>query len=80
MQNTNRPTTSRIIQVERECTDFIYKKVNYPACIDTHKNDKDFYQNEWRIFLKRSETLWKNSREDIVLLDEEGKIVDEYKY
>jgi hypothetical protein len=63
-----------------ECTDFIYKKINYPACVDTHKNDKDFYQNEWRIFLKRSEPIWKNSREDIVLLDEEGKIVDEYKY
>lgn len=63
-----------------ECTDFIYKKVNYPACIDAHRNDKDFYQNEWRVYLKRGETLWKNSREDIVLLDSEGKIVDEIKY
>lgn len=63
-----------------ECTDFIYKKINYPSCVDTHKNDKDFYQNEWRVYLKRSETLWKNSREDIVLLDQYGKIVDEIKY
>lgn len=63
-----------------ECIDFIYKKVNYPACIDTHRNDKDFYQNEWRVYLKRGDTLWKNSREDIVLLDSEGKIVDEIKY
>lgn len=63
-----------------ECTDFIYKKINYPACVDTHKNDKDFYQPEWRVFLKRSSRLWKTSREDVVLLDQYGKIVDEIKY
>lgn len=63
-----------------ECLDFIYKKINYPSCVDTHKNDADFYKNEWRVYLKRSGTLWKTSREDIVLLDEYGKIVDEIKY
>ncbi len=63
-----------------ECTDFIYKKINYPSCVDAHKGDKDFYQPEWRVYLKRSETLWKNSREDVVLLDQYGKIVDEIKY
>ncbi|KND46701.1 MAG: hypothetical protein AB201_02565 [Parcubacteria bacterium C7867-006] len=63
-----------------ECIDFIYKKINYPACVDTHKNDQDFYQKDWRVYLKRSEHLWKNTREDVVLLDEYGKIVDEIKY
>lgn len=63
-----------------ECTDFIYKKINYPSCVDTHKNDKDFYKNEWRVYLKRSTSVWKNSREDVVLLDQYGKIVDEIKY
>lgn len=63
-----------------ECTKFIYDKINYPSCINTHRNDKDFYQKEWRIYLKRSDTLWKSSRENIVLYDNEDKIVDSLKY
>lgn len=63
-----------------ECLDFIYKKVSYPSCIDTHKGDKDFYQPEWRVYLKRSEKLWKDTREDVVLYDQYGKIVAEFKY
>lgn len=78
IQNDPLPSWSQKWSVE--CTDFIYKKINYPACVDTHKNDKDFYQPEWRVYLKRSEPLWKNNREYIVLLDQYGKIVDEIKY
>lgn len=63
-----------------ECTNFIYNKINYPSCINTHRNDKDFYQKEWRVYLKRSESIWKDRRETIVLYDNEGKIVDTLKY
>lgn len=63
-----------------ECVNFIYSKINYPSCVNIHKNDKDFYKGEWRIFLKRSEKLWKSSRESIVLIDEDGKIVSRYTY
>ncbi len=63
-----------------ECTNFIYKKINYPACVDAHKNNKNFYQPEWRVYLKRNEPLWKNSRENVVLYDNEGKIVDTLSY
>lgn len=63
-----------------ECTNFIYNKINYPSCVNVHKNDADFYGTEWRIYLKRSEKLWKTSRETIVLYDNLGKIVDIYRY
>jgi hypothetical protein len=63
-----------------ECTNFIYNKINYPSCVNTHKNDKDFYLGEWRLYLKRSDILWKDSREEIVLYDNLGKIVDKLKY
>ena len=63
-----------------ECQNFIYNKINYPTCINTHKNDKDFYQKDWRVYLKRSEPLWKDRRENIVLYDNLGKIVDTLKY
>ncbi len=63
-----------------ECTDFIYKKINYPSCVDTHKNDKDFYQNDWRVYLKRSDRLWLDRKENIVLYDDLGKIVSTLTY
>jgi len=63
-----------------ECNNFIYQKINYSACVNTHKGDKDFYGNEWRLYLKRSESIWKSSREEVVLLDEFGKVVSRLKY
>jgi hypothetical protein len=63
-----------------ECTSFIYNKINYPSCVNTHKGDKDFYQKEWRVYLKRSEKIWKDRREEIILYDNVGKIVDTLTY
>lgn len=63
-----------------ECTRFISTKINYPTCVDNHKNDKDFNSHEWRIYLKRNDVLWKQRRETIVLYDNVGKIVDTLKY
>lgn len=63
-----------------ECTNFIYNKINYPSCVNTHKGDKDFYLKEWRVYLKRSERVWKDRREEIILYDNSGKIVDALSY
>ena len=63
-----------------ECRNFITEKINYLSCINTHKSDKDFYQKEWRIYLNRSTTLWKDRREIIVLYDNNGKIVSTLTY
>jgi hypothetical protein len=45
-----------------------------------HKNDEDFYDDEWRIYLGRGEELWKNRRETIILKDQAGKIIKEVSY
>lgn len=63
-----------------QCSDFIYKKINYSACVDAHKNDSDFYQPEWRVYLKHTQTLWLPERETIALYDRDGKLVDTLKY
>ncbi len=73
-------TESLPINWSYECTKFIYDKLNYPSCVNTHKNDKDFYKNEWRVYLKRSERLWKDRREEVILYDDMGKIVDKISY
>lgn len=59
-----------------ECRNFILETMTYSSCVDLHKNDANFYSKEWRIFLGRSESLWKSKREAIVLLDQDGKTID----
>lgn len=64
-----------------ECYNFIQNKINYPSCVNTHKNDVDFYQPEWRVYLRSSSPMWKaNGKEAIVLYDNLGKVVDTIKY
>ncbi len=63
-----------------ECQNFINDHAGYSPCIQNHKTDKDFYGKEWRIYLNHSDLLWKDRRETIRLLDENGKTVDELRY
>ncbi len=63
-----------------ECKNFIYEKINYASCVNTHKNDVDFYKNEWRVYLKRTSPLWKSRRETIILYDNNNKVVDTVSY
>ena len=80
MRSCKIQTKSLPVNWGSECINFIYNKINYPSCINTHKNDKDFYQREWRVYLKRSERLWKDKRETVVLYDNLGKIVSTLNY
>lgn len=41
---------------------------------------KSLYQNEWRAFLGDSEDIWQNGNDTITLLDQNGKVVDQYQY
>ncbi len=66
--------------MQHECREYLTTEVNYNACVDNYKNESDFYQPEWRIFLERKTELWKKEREIIKLLDAQGKIVDVYSY
>lgn len=63
-----------------ECNEFINRNVHYNGCLALHKNDSNFYKQEWRIFLKKDAELWKEKRETIKLLDAEGKIIDSLSY
>ncbi|MBI1999178.1 MAG: hypothetical protein HYS74_00795 [Parcubacteria group bacterium] len=62
------------------CQDYISQYVNYNGCVDLYKNKAAFYKPEWRVYLKKTQKLWKESREIIVLYDTEGKIVDSISY
>lgn len=68
------------LNMQNECITYINTKINYNSCVDKHKNDPDFYQPEWRVFLNREDELWKLKRETIELLDNNGKLVDTVTY
>ncbi|OHA18882.1 MAG: hypothetical protein A2836_00630 [Candidatus Taylorbacteria bacterium RIFCSPHIGHO2_01_FULL_45_63] len=67
-------------EIDRECQIFIEKRAAYNYCVSSYKNTADFYKPEWRIFLGRTELLWKDRRELIKLLDQNGKTVATYTY
>jgi len=62
------------------CTEYVSLKINYNSCVDLHKNDLGFYENEWRVYLERNEELWRSNREIIQIIDQEGKVVDAITY
>lgn len=62
-----------------ECQDFIYNKINYPSCINNHKNDQDFWSKEWFVYLKRSDKVWRDRRETIILYDKSGNEISKIK-
>lgn len=65
----NMPLNDIPLYLQSECRSFVNEKLNYKSCVEEHKNDQDFYKKEWRIYLGRSEELWKERREVIKLLD-----------
>ncbi len=68
------------LSMQPQCQDFITKDLNYNACVSAHSNEEDFYNNEWRIYLKRDSELWKSRRETIELVDPNGIVVDSVSY
>ena len=73
-------TKSLPLDMQYECGAYITNKINYNSCVDRHKNEPNFYKPEWRIFLNREEELWKQKRETIKLLDNNGNLVDTITY
>jgi len=67
-------------RLSHECQTWIIEHATYNSCVSLHQPDADFFSSEWRIFLNRTETLWKTQRETIQLLDADGKVVDEVSY
>jgi|GEM_PF-3189168 len=67
-------------ELSQECKNFVIQKLTYPMCVSGHQYDTDFYLGEWRIYLNRSQELWKTQREHIRLFDQNGKVLDEFSY
>ncbi len=73
------PVNAIPMEVGNDCTVFINEKGNYSGCVAAYKNEKNFYRNEWRVYLNRDKEIWA-TRGTIILRDQDGKIVDEESY
>jgi hypothetical protein len=60
-----------------QCKDYLKEHFSYNACIVNHSGDKDFYQNDWRLFLNHTWEMWGKDRETFTLYDDKGKVVDQ---
>lgn len=73
------PLEALPIGFPNSCVIFITEEINYSSCIKNHRNDSDFFEPEWRVYLKQDREIW-NKRDIIRLLDNNGKTVDVFSY
>jgi hypothetical protein len=63
-----------------ECQTFVSQRANYTGCVNYHRNDSDFLLSDWYVYLGKTESLWKDRREIVELLDQNDKLIDYYSY
>ncbi len=66
--------------VSNTCQNFVMTYLNYNGCVNAHKNDTNFEGNTWRIYLGRTNSMWRTKHEVVKLLDINGKTVDAFSY
>lgn len=67
-------------ELSSSCEAFVDEYMNYSGCVEAHEQEVDFYSGTWRLFLGKSDELWKKSNETILLVDSTGKTVDALSY
>ncbi len=72
--------TSLPTNLSGSCQQFIQQHASYQGCVNDHKNDNNFDQREWRIFLNRTVEMWALRNEVIKLVDQAGNIIFEASY
>jgi hypothetical protein len=81
----------RILQDDPQCLGFVEDFYNYKSCYERNKNNKNFFEKEWRVYFDPRSDLDKAERkplpqifrtrfEKIRLEDENGLLVNEYKF
>lgn len=68
------------VSLSGSCQAFAVKYLNYNGCRDAHQGDADFLGTTWRVYLGRTTTLFRSTREVVKLLDAKGNTVDAFSY
>lgn len=62
------------------CEQYIETQINYESCVINHRNDLDFFEQEWRVYTRARGIFWLEKRDKIQLIDNEGRVVDTIDY
>ena len=69
-------TVTRVpTKVSKACSTFLKNTITESACVEKHRNDPDFFSQEWRIFLGQKDNIWSNKNNIIYLLDKDKRLV-----
>lgn len=68
------------VSASGSCKSFLVQYLNYNGCVTAHRNDTDFEGDTWRIYLRRTSSMWRTKNELVKLLDVNGKTVDAFSY
>lgn len=66
--------------IGNQCREWIQENASYSACIDAHRADKDFFKNEWYVYLNRPDQIWSDVRDTIYLTNERGTVIATQSY
>lgn len=66
--------------IDNTCVEFVTQHASYAGCVADHKNDSDFDQHEWRVYLGKNSEMWGNKHELIQLFDQLWKLITEISY
>lgn len=66
--------------LENECTDFINQNFSYTGCVKNFRDQPDFFEKHWLIWMQSSEEFFRNTHDTVILRDSEGKLVSEKSY
>lgn len=79
-ERESKPSVDNVSGLTSSCRDYLREHYNYRGCVSNHLNDKNFYGNQWRVYLNRPWEMWAKSGEVVTLFDERGLIVDRKSY
>ena len=68
------------VSADSQCTSFLNNNFNYSKCYTNYRYDADFYENKWRVFMNKSNDIFDNYNDRIILKDNSDSVVDEYEY
>ena len=85
-ETVKRLSTCRVVtdlspSLSKNCRELLGDIITERGCVAEHRNDADFYTNEWRIFLNSRDTLWRTDETNaLYLVDGENRLVATFVY
>ncbi len=73
------PTNSDYGKTSAQCIRYLEERSGYSNCYKKNRSDIDFYSNTWRIWMN-GPFAFDTEHDRAILLDGDGKVVDEYIY